>query len=89
MTKRSKIIALTIRLPEALLANARQLAPRSFKRDPSRFFERVLRRWVEEQKERLLDAEVTKMGKDPHILGECRKINKEFERCDADGLKGL
>lgn len=89
MARKSKIVPLTVRLPAALLADARRLAPRSFKGDPSRFFQRVLRRWVEEQKERLLDAEVAKMGKDPHILAECRKINKEFEPCDADGLKGL
>ena len=89
MKTKKKTTALRIRLPETLLADVRRLAPRSFKRDPSRFFERLLRRWVEEQKERLLDAEVARMGKDPHILAECRKINKEFEQCDADGLKGL
>jgi hypothetical protein len=89
MKEKQKRVRLLVRLSRALLADARRLAPQSFKRDPSRFFERVLRRWVEEQKERLLDAQVAEMGKDPHILAECGKINKEFEQCDADGLKGL
>ncbi len=89
MREQGKMVRLTIRLPEALLADARRLAPRSFKQDPSRFFERLLRRWVEERKEQLLDLDMIRMGKDPHVVAECRKINKEFERCDADGLKGL
>jgi hypothetical protein len=89
MTRKSKMIPVIVRLPEALLADARRLAPRSFKRDPSRFFERVLRRWVEERKEHLIDLDVIRMGKDPHVIAECRKISKKFEGCDADGLKRL
>jgi hypothetical protein len=89
MKEKEKRVRLIVRLPEALLADVRRLAPRSFKRDPSRFFERVLRRWVEARKEHLLDLDVIRMGKDPHVIAECRKINKEFEGCDADGLKGL
>jgi hypothetical protein len=86
MKKQEKRVRLIVRLPGALLADARRLAPRSFKGDPSRFFERVLWRWVEDRKEHLLDLDEIRMGKDPHVIAECRKINKEFEQCDADGL---
>jgi hypothetical protein len=87
MRKPSKTKALTIRLPDALLAEARRIAPRSLKRDPSRLLEHVLQRWVAERKEHLIDLEITRMGKDPNVIAECRKINKEFELCDGDGLK--
>ncbi len=78
-----------MRLPQALLADARCVAPRSFKRDCSRLLEHALRQWLSIRREYLVDLARIRMGKDPHIVTECRKINQEFEKCDADGLKGL
>lgn len=86
MKKHEKRVRLIVRLPGALLADARRVAPRSMKRDESRILERALRFWVAERREHLIDLEITRMGKDPHVIAECRKINKEFEPCDADGL---
>jgi hypothetical protein len=86
MSKKDKEVSVAVRLPESLLAEARRIAPRSLKRDPSRLLEHVLQRWVEERKEHLMDLEITRMGKDPKVIAECRKINREFEVCDGDGL---
>jgi hypothetical protein len=86
-TKDSK--SLRIRLPEALVVEARRAAPRSLKADFSSLLERALRLWLWERKEQLVDLAMIRMGKDPNVLAECRKINEEFSQCDGDGLEGL
>jgi len=87
--KDHKISILAARLPEALLSEARRIAPRALKGDVSRLLERALRLWVWERKEHLVDLDIRRMGRDPHVVADCRKINEEFSVCDNDGLEGL
>lgn len=87
--EKPKSKSFTIRLPETLIAEAMRVAPHSIRRDPARILERALSSWVAARKEHLIDLAITRMGKDPHVIADCRRINKEFEQCDADGLKGF
>lgn len=89
MKKTQDSKSLRLRFPEALLLEARRLAPPSLRLNFSRLLERALRLWLWERKEHLMDLAMIRMGKDPHVLAECRKINEEFAQCDGDGLVGL
>jgi len=75
-----------IQLLEELVGEAIKVAPRSMRRNPSRIIERALRFWIDARKEHQIDRDIARMGKDPQVIAECGKINKEFEQCDADGL---
>ena len=87
--KGRKIISLAVHLPRALVSKARRVAPRSVKRDVSRILERALQLWVWERREHLVDLDIRRMGRDPHVIADCRKINEEFSVCDNDGLEAL
>ena len=87
--KDRKIISFAVHLPGALVSKARQIAPRSLKRDVSRLVERALRLWVCERREHMVDLDIRRMGRDPHVIADCKKINEEFSVCDNDGLEGL
>jgi hypothetical protein len=72
------------RLPGALMAEARRIAPRSLKRDPSPLLNHVLQRCVPERKDHLMDREITRMGNDLNVIAGCRKINEEFSVTDTE-----
>jgi hypothetical protein len=90
MKKPRKIQSVRVQVSAALLLEVRRLSPRtSVDKLLSQLLINALEDWVDERREKKIDQDVIKMGKDPHILAECRKINREFAVTDSDGLKGL
>jgi hypothetical protein len=83
----SSVVRRSTVLPRRLLDEAAAVAPPELRANFNRLVKVALELYVWEQKERLMDAQVAEMGKDPHILAECRKINEEFAPADADGLR--
>jgi hypothetical protein len=83
----SSVVRRSTVLPRRLLEEASAVAPPELRANFNRLVKVALELYVWEQKERLMDAQVAEMGKDPHILAECRKINEEFAPADADGLR--
>ena len=87
--KESGRIALTVRLPAALVAEARRLAPARLRRSDSRLFSEALSLFIVQRKRELFAKSMRRMARDPQAMAENRKIMKEFEECESDGLKGL
>ena len=82
-------IALTVRLPAALVAEARRLAPARIRRSDSRLFEQALALFIVQRKREHFAKSMRRMARDPQAMAENRKIMKEFEECESDGLEGL
>ena len=87
--KESGRIALTVRLSAELVLEARRLAPARFRRSDSRLFEQALTLFIIKRKRELFAKSMRRMARDPQAMAENRKIMKEFEMCDNDGLEGL
>ena len=87
--KKSGRIAITLRLPAKLVADARRLAPARLRPSDSRLFEQALTLFIIKRKRELFAKSMRRMARDPQAMAENRKIMREFEVCDNDGLEGL
>ena len=87
--KESGRIALTVRLPAELIAEARRLAPARLRRSDSRLFEQALSLFIVKRRRERFAKSMRQMARDPQAMAENRKIMKEFEECESDGLEGL
>lgn len=88
MKKPEKTVRIVVRLPEELVLRACRVAPRSLRLDTSRLLERALGFWTDARREHLDDLAVGRMGKDPKLLAQCRRISQEFAGFEGDGLEG-
>lgn len=83
----STVIRRSVALPKTLVKEATSVAPPDLRGNWNRLVRTAIELYVDELRERRIDEEMTQMGKDPHILAECRRINAEFAQTDADGLR--
>lgn len=83
----SSIVRRSVALPKAVVEEATSVAPPELGKNFNRLVGTALKLYSEVLRERRIDAEMLEMGKDPHILKECRKINAQFAQTDADGLR--
>jgi len=83
----SSVVRRSVALPKTLVKEATAVAPPELRGNWNRLVRTALELYVEELRERRIDEEMIEMGKDPHILAECRRINAEFAQTDADGLR--
>ena len=83
----SSVLRRSVALPRRLIEEAASLAPPELRDNWNRLVRTALELYVDEQRERLIDEQITEMGKDPHVLADCRRINTQFAPTDADGLR--
>ncbi len=83
----SSVVRRSVALPKTLVQEAAAVAPPELRGNWNRLVRTALELYVDELRERRIDEEMIEMGKDPHILAECARINAEFAQTDADGLR--
>lgn len=83
----SSVVRRSVVLPKTLVQEAVAVAPPGLRGNWNRLVRTALEQYVDELRERRIDEQITEMGKDPHVLADCRRINKEFSQTDADGLR--
>jgi hypothetical protein len=83
----SSVVRRSVALPKTLVREATSVAPPELRGNWNRLVRTALEHYVDELRERQIDEQITEMGKDPHVLADCRRINEEFSRTDADGLR--
>jgi hypothetical protein len=85
----SETITVTIRMPASVMEEARRLAPARLRRSTTRLLQAGLKLLIVQRKRELFAKGMRRMARDPQARAEDRKISKEFEVCDNDGLEGL
>lgn len=85
--RESSVIRRSVALPKVLVEEAASVAPPELRGNWNRLVRTALELYVDGLRERRIDQEMIEMGKDPHILAECRRINDEFAQTDADGIR--
>jgi hypothetical protein len=84
--KPSSVVRRSVVLPKTLVKEAAAAAPPELRGNWNRLVRTALELYVDELRERRIDEQIIEMGKDPHVLADCRRINAEFAQTDADGL---
>lgn len=83
----SSVVRRSVALPRTVVQEATAVAPPELSGNFNRLVGTALQLFVDVLRERRIDEEMIAMGKDPHILAECRRINTEFAQTDTDGLR--
>lgn len=83
----SSVVRRSVALPRTVVQEATAIAPPELSGNFNRLVGTALKLYVDVLRERRIDEEMVAMGKDPHVLAECRRINAEFAETDADGLR--
>ena len=83
----STVVRRSVALPKTLVQEAAAVAPPELRGNWNRLVRTALELYVDELRERRIDEQIIEMGKDPHVLADCRRINAEFAQTDADGLR--
>ena len=82
----SSVVRRSVALPKTLVQEAVAASPPELRGNWNRLMRTALERYVDELRERHIDEQILEMGKDPHVLADCRRMNAEFAQTDADGL---
>lgn len=83
----SSVVRRSVALPRALVEQAALLAPPELRDNWNRLVRTALESYVVERRELRIDEQIIEMGRDPHVLADCRRISAEFSAADSDGLR--
>lgn len=87
--KSHKSIAIrrSVALPQDVVAAARAAAPEELRDNLNRLVVVSLREYAERRGAEAFAKAMEEMGKDPAILTECKRIERDFGATEADGLE--
>jgi hypothetical protein len=82
----STVVRRSVALPRWLVAEVQELAPAELRNNLNRLVIVALKDFAERRRVRAFEEAMDRMGADPAIRSECRRIAREFAEAEADGL---
>jgi hypothetical protein len=86
---RKVFTTITVRMQANVIEEAQRLAPHRLRRSMTQLLQAGLRLLIIQRKRELFAKGMRRMARDPQAREVNRKIMKEFEECESDGLEGL
>jgi hypothetical protein len=86
--RRTKSTTITVRMPAALIEEAKRVAPSRLGRSMTQLLQAGLQLLIIRRNREMFAKGWRRMARDPQARAVDRQIMKEFEVCDNDGLEG-